>query len=69
MALEGGKAEEATRALEYLATRLFEQGEDELANAALAEAQRVAATQVISGVGRKNLKYGTRALMLPYEDG
>ena len=43
-------------------------GEDELAQAALHEAERVASTKVISDEGRKRLKYGTRALVPP-QDG
>lgn len=67
-ALEQGEVAEATRQLEYLATRLFETGEDALAQAALHEAQRVKQTAMLSDEGAKRLKYGTRAL-LPMENG
>jgi hypothetical protein len=48
-----------------LATRLFEAGEEDLGQAAIQEARRVAATQVLSDEGAKRLKYGTRALLPP----
>lgn len=56
---------QATRQLENLATRLFENGQEALAHAALAEARRVARTTMLSEEGQKKLKYGTRALLLP----
>lgn len=62
-AFDEGDLAEATRKLEALATRLFENGEDHLAQAALNEAQRVARTQSLSEEGAKQLKYGTRSLM------
>jgi Ca-activated chloride channel family protein len=61
-ALEEGNVIEATRRLEFLATRLFESGEEELGQAAMYEAQRVSQTQALSEEGAKRLKYGTRAL-------
>lgn len=64
-ALEAGNTGEATRSLQLLATRLFEQGEQELARAAMEEAERVASTKVISDEGKKKIKYGTRALVHP----
>nr|MBN1229871.1 VWA domain-containing protein [Anaerolineae bacterium] len=67
-ALDGGDYVEATRKLEYLATRLFESGEQQLGNAALSEAQRVAHTHLLSEEGAKELKYGTRALLPPLGD-
>jgi Ca-activated chloride channel family protein len=62
-ALESGDVEEATRRLEHLATRLLEQGEEELAKQAFAEAQQVAYTNNLSDKGRKALKYQTRFLL------
>lgn len=56
---------EATRKLEFLATRLFESGEEELGQAALHEARRIAQTRAFSEEGAKRLKYGTRAFLLP----
>lgn len=63
-ALERGDTQEATRRLENLATRLFEHGEEELAQQALAEARQVAYTSTLSDKGRKALKYQTRSLLL-----
>lgn len=62
-AIEKGDVVQATRSLEHLATRLFEAGQDELGQAALSEARRVADTRAISEEGAKRLKYGTRALL------
>jgi Ca-activated chloride channel family protein len=61
--LEAGRIEEATRRLENLATRLYEIGESTLAQQALSEAQNVAKTRAFSEVGKKTIKYETRALM------
>jgi Ca-activated chloride channel family protein len=62
-AIEQGDVVQATKSLEYLATRLFEAGQEELGHAALSEAERVANTRVLSEEGVKRLKYGTRALL------
>ncbi|MFW5709358.1 MAG: VWA domain-containing protein [Chloroflexota bacterium] len=67
-ALEKGNADEATRRLENLATRLLAMGQDELANQALIEARRVAHTNDLSDRGRKTLKYQTRHLLLSDSD-
>ena len=64
-ALDQKDVAEATRKLEYLATRLFEAGEEELGQAALVEARRVVQTSAFSEQGAKQLKYGTRAFLLP----
>jgi Ca-activated chloride channel family protein len=64
-ALDQADPNEATRKLEYLATRLFEVGEEELGKAALLEARRVSQTKTFSEQGAKQLKYGTRAFLLP----
>jgi len=61
--LDAGRIEEATRRLENLATRLYEIGEVTLAQQALSEAQNVAKTRAFSEVGKKTIKYETRALM------
>ncbi|MBK8025979.1 MAG: VWA domain-containing protein [Chloroflexi bacterium] len=63
-AIDRGDAKEATRRLENLATRLLEQGQEELAQQALAEARQVAYTSTLSDKGRKTLKYQTRSLLL-----
>ncbi|MBN1313197.1 MAG: VWA domain-containing protein [Anaerolineae bacterium] len=62
-AIEKGDIGQATRSLEFLATRLFEAGQEELGQAALSEAERVANTRILSEEGAKQLKYGTRALL------
>lgn len=61
--LVDGNVADATKRLENLATRLLELGQGELAQEAMAEARRVASTHMFSEGGRKNLKFGTRALM------
>jgi Ca-activated chloride channel family protein len=63
-ALAKGNIQEATKHLENLSTRLFQAGEPELAKQAMAEAQRVSQTSALSPEGQKNLKYGTRMLLL-----
>lgn len=63
-ALANGNIKEATRHLENLSTRLFQAGEPDLAKQAMDEAQRVAQTSKLSAEGQKNLKYGTRMLLL-----
>ncbi|NDJ52867.1 MAG: VWA domain-containing protein [Chloroflexi bacterium] len=62
-AIEDGNLPEATQKLEYLATRLFENGESELGEAAMNEARVVQQTAMLSDKGGKTMKYGTRALM------
>ncbi len=61
--LARGNVQEATRRLENLATRLLSAGQEELANAAMAEARRVKQTNMLSEEGHKALKYGTRLLL------
>lgn len=63
--IKSGNFEEATRRLENLATRLLAAGQDELAKTAQAEARRVQQTRGLSEEGRKAIKFGTRALLLP----
>lgn len=62
-ALDSGDVKEATRRLNNLATRLLAMGEDDLANEAQMEAQRVEHTRALSDEGRKSLKYHTRHLL------
>jgi len=62
-AVAQGNIQEATRRLENLATRLLAAGQESLANAAMAEARRVAQTNMLSEEGQKALKYGTRLLI------
>jgi Ca-activated chloride channel family protein len=62
-AIERGDVEEATTNLNHLATRLLEEGQEGLAQAALHEARHVSQTRALSDEGAKQLKYGTRALI------
>ncbi len=54
----------ATRHLKNLASLLLTQGEDGLAKTALLEAENMERQQVISADGSKEIKYGTRALLM-----
>ena len=66
LALEDGDVEEATRHLQYLATRLIDMGEHDLGRQAMAEAQHVLQTRAFSNEGiKKTIKYQTRALVEP----
>jgi Ca-activated chloride channel family protein len=65
-ALKRGNTVEATMRLQKLATVLLESGQDDLAQVALAEANRISSgTNALTDEGHKKLKYGTRMLMLP----
>jgi Ca-activated chloride channel family protein len=59
-----GKIEQAVMRLENLAKQLHLMGEDKLAKLALAEVLNLKQTQKFSKEGLKELKYGTRALLL-----
>ncbi len=63
--LAEGHSESATRHLQNLATHLFAQGKQELARAVLDEISNIQHNQQISEKGKKHIKYGTRALLLP----
>jgi Ca-activated chloride channel family protein len=63
-AVSDGNIAEATQCLSTLGTRLLASGQTQLAKVALAEARRLEKTQVLSEGGKKNLKYGTRALLM-----
>jgi hypothetical protein len=62
--LEQGNYQRATQRLDHIATHLLSQGEQKLANTVLAEAQHIQKHQRFSPTGRKEIKYGTRALLL-----
>jgi Ca-activated chloride channel family protein len=65
-AMERGDVAEATRKLEYLATRLLDLGETELGRQAMAEAQHIMQTRAFSDeTSKKTIKYQTRALIQP----
>ncbi|RLC83652.1 MAG: hypothetical protein DRJ03_16565 [Chloroflexi bacterium] len=63
-ALGGGDAKTATHQLEMVATRLFDLGEVQLARAAMLEAGRISKGVTPTPKGRKELKYGTRSLII-----
>lgn len=60
-----GKVQDASMRLQRLATQLFSMGEVELAKTASIEAERIQQTQMLSAEGEKEIKYGTRAFLLP----
>ncbi len=64
-----GKHDDAARRLQYLATHLISQGERSMAQTVLLEAECLQQKQAFSEEGRKNIKYGTRALLLSPEKG
>jgi Ca-activated chloride channel homolog len=69
-ALAKGDVIEATRRLENLATRLLAAGQEDLAQMAMSEANRVSKTNALSEQGRMTLKFGTRKLLgLPQPGG
>jgi Ca-activated chloride channel family protein len=57
--------DEAAQSLQNLATHLLAKGENELAKTAILEAQNLKRRQKLSNEGEKEIKYGTRALLLP----
>jgi len=61
---DSGKYDDASRRLQYLATHLLSQGERSIAKTVLLEAEHLQRKQELSEEGRKNIKYGTRALLL-----
>jgi Ca-activated chloride channel family protein len=60
-----GKVQEASLRLQRLATQLLSLGENELAQTAFSEAERIQQTHMLSAEGEKRIKYGTRSLLLP----
>jgi Ca-activated chloride channel family protein len=64
-AVEEGDVRAATSRLQTLASRLLADGQQELANVALAEVSRLNQTRQVSAEARKKIKYGTRALIAP----
>ncbi len=65
-ALKSGDIAEATRCLQFLATRLIDMGQPELGRQAMAEAQHVSQTRAFSNdASGKTMKYSTRALIEP----
>ncbi len=62
---QAGRYENAARQLQNLATHLLAQGEHQLAKTALVEAEHLQVQHDWTKAGRKELKYSTRALLLP----
>jgi len=62
---EYGKASEH---LQRLATHLVAQGEKQLAHTVLLEAEHIQQHRSFSKEGGKQIKYGTRALLLPGQE-
>ena len=65
--VEDGQFELASQHMKNLATTLLAQGENSLARTALIEAENIAKMQAFSEEGSKEIKYGTRALIMPLE--
>jgi Ca-activated chloride channel family protein len=61
-ALEEGRIDRATSQLEMVATRLLDMGEEQLAQAAMLEAENIARRGTSTSLGRKRIKYGTRSM-------
>jgi hypothetical protein len=62
-----GQYELAAQHMKQLATSLLAQGERSLARTALIEAENISKMQSFSEEGSKEIKYGTRALIMPQE--
>ena len=65
--VDQGNFELAARHMKRLATNLLSQGERSLARTALIEAENIEKLQAFSEEGSKEIKYGTRALIMPQE--
>lgn len=62
--LEVGDTHQATQLLQSAATRLFDMGYPQLAQAASLEARRISNNQMPTSKGRKQIRYGTRSLTI-----
>jgi Ca-activated chloride channel family protein len=62
---DAGEYESATRHLTHLASQLLAQGQKDLSQTVTFEAQNMERLQALSEAGGKEIKYGTRALVLP----
>ncbi len=67
IAINSGDYEKATQHLQRLATHLLSQGENNLAKTILLEAQQLEQQKSFSESGMKQIKYGTRSLLMPGE--
>lgn len=59
-----GNISSATRHLHYVATHLLAQGDRKLAHTVLEEAENLQVQKKLSELGEKQMKYGTRSLLL-----
>lgn len=66
-ALSNGEYDKATRHLQHLATHLLAQGEKELAKTIMLEAEHIERQKAFTESGEKQIKYGTRSLLMPGE--
>jgi len=62
--ISDGKFAEASARLKNIATHLLSQGESDLAQTVLAEAEHIKSGENLSEEGKKRIKYGTRSLLL-----
>jgi Ca-activated chloride channel family protein len=67
--VEQGQFELASQHMKQLATNLLSQGERNLARTVLMEAEHIEKMQAFSEEGNKEIKYGTRALIMFQEKG
>lgn len=63
--VNSGEFNNALTHLKYMATNLLSQGEKQLARTVLLEADNIMKSQSFSPGGDKQIKYGTRALLMP----
>jgi Ca-activated chloride channel family protein len=63
--VKGGEFDKATQRLKRLATNLLSQGEQGLARTVLLEVEHIEREKSFSESGEKDIKFGTRALILP----
>jgi len=64
-AVKQGEYAKAAQNLQRLATHLLGQGEQALAHTILLEVENIEKNQSFTESGEKQIKYGTRALLLP----
>jgi Ca-activated chloride channel family protein len=62
--LRNGNVSKATRRLKNLATQLLSSGEDQLAKTVMLELEHIQANESMSEEAQKQIKYGTRALVM-----
>jgi len=63
--VQDGEVEKATERLKYLATHLLSQGQQGLARTILLEVEHIEQEKSFTESGEKDIKFGTRALILP----